>query len=42
MNKIDYSNKEVWKKFVEDYIIPLRDSAETLVEYWSYFMSYNQ
>lgn len=36
MNEIDYSDKNEWKKFVSDYIIPLRDSADTLVEYWNY------
>lgn len=24
------------KRFVEEYVIPLRDSAEVLVEYWNY------
>ncbi len=33
---VDYTDKEGWKKFVEDYVIPLRDSAEILVEYWNY------
>ena len=31
-----YWSKEEWKKFVSDYVIPLRDSAEALVEYWNY------
>ncbi len=36
MNEIDYSDKEEWKKFVEDYIVPLREAANTLDEYWNY------
>jgi len=36
MNEIDYSDKGKWKKFVEDYIIPLRGSTDALVEYWNY------
>jgi len=36
MNEIDYSDKEEWKRFVEDYVIPLRDSVDALVGYWSY------
>ncbi|MDI6811494.1 MAG: hypothetical protein QMD80_07495 [archaeon] len=33
---INYADKGEWKKFVEDYVIPLRDSAEALVEHWRY------
>ena len=36
MNEIDYSDKEEWKGFISDYVIPLRDSADALVEYWNY------
>jgi hypothetical protein len=36
MNEIDYSDKKEWKKFVADYIVPLRDSATILDEYWNY------
>jgi hypothetical protein len=36
MNEIDYSDKDEWKRYVSDYIIPLRDSAEALAEYWRY------
>lgn len=32
----EYSDKNEWKKFTSDYIIPLRDSADALVEYWNY------
>ena len=32
----EYSDKNEWKKFISDYIIPLRDSADALVEYWNY------
>ena len=36
MNEIDYSDKDEWRGFISDYVIPLRDSADALVEYWNY------
>ena len=36
MNEIDFSDKEEWKKFVADYIVPLNESAKILAEYWEY------
>ncbi len=33
---INYADKGEWKKFVEDYVVPLRESANTLDEYWNY------
>jgi hypothetical protein len=33
---LNYADRGKWKKFVEDYVIPLRDSADALVEYWNY------
>jgi hypothetical protein len=36
MNEIDCSDKDEWKRYVRDYIIPLRDSADALVGYWNY------
>jgi len=33
---INYADKEEWAKFIREYIIPLRDSAEFLVNYWEY------
>lgn len=36
MNEIDYSDKEEWKKFVENDVVPLRESANILDEYWNY------
>ena len=33
---INYADMGEWKKFVEDYIVPLRESANTLDEYWNY------
>ncbi|MDI6885149.1 MAG: hypothetical protein QMD22_02140 [archaeon] len=37
---INYADKGEWKKFVEDYIVPLRDSADTLDEYWNYLQKH--
>lgn len=36
MNEIDYSDTEEWKKFVENDVVPLRESATILDEYWNY------
>ena len=36
MPERDYWSNEEWKKFVSDYIIPLRDSADALAKYWNY------
>jgi len=33
---INYADKEEWAKFIRENIIPLRDSAEFLVNYWEY------
>jgi hypothetical protein len=33
---INYADKGEWKKFVEDYIVPLRESADILEGYWNY------
>lgn len=40
MNEIDYSDKEEWKRFVEEYVVPLRESAGVLDEYWNYLREY--
>lgn len=34
--KPEYSDKSEWAGFISDYVIPLRDSADALVEYWNY------
>ncbi len=33
---INYADKDEWGKFIEEYIIPLRDSAKILINYWEY------
>jgi hypothetical protein len=34
--EIDYSSISEWKKFVEDYVLPLKNSADVLLNYQNY------
>lgn len=36
MTEIEYWNKETWNTFINDYIVPLKTSADTLIGYWNY------
>lgn len=38
---INYADKGEWRKFVSDYIFPLRDSARALVAHQNYFIIIN-
>jgi len=31
-----YSNINTWKQFVKDYIVPLKESSETIIDYWNF------
>ncbi|MFQ6063128.1 MAG: hypothetical protein ACE5J9_08145, partial [Methanosarcinales archaeon] len=36
MTELAYWNKETWQNFINDYIVPLKTSADSLIEYWNY------